>query len=126
MARIKEVTYGDNSEVVFDLSVFDYNNTSPTYRGNYVYRAYRISDLYAHPAQPVTDLSVNVENGVAHVRFSADPFRTYTIETTTNLVDGESWEPVADAELDADGNCDFQEQAPADSDEQRFYRILTN
>lgn len=126
MARVKEVTYGDNPEVVFDLSVFDYKNTSPDYRGNYVYRAYRIPDFYAHPAQPVTDLDVKVENGVTHVRFSADPFRTYKIEVARNLAGIETWTSLATAQLDADGNCDYQEAGPPEFEEERYFRVLTN
>jgi hypothetical protein len=126
MARIKEVTYGDNPEVVFDLSLFDYNNTSSSYRGNYVYRAYRIADFYPHPAEPVTDLDVKVENGITHVRFSADPFRTYKIETARSLAGIETWTPLATAQLDADGNCDYQEQGPPEFEEERYFRVLTN
>lgn len=37
-----------------------------------VYRSHRIADLYAHPAQPVADLSVTYQAGVPFLQFSAD------------------------------------------------------
>jgi hypothetical protein len=46
MVRIKEVTHEADPEVVFDLALFDYANTSFGYRGYFTYRSHRIPDLY--------------------------------------------------------------------------------
>lgn len=48
MVRIIEYTHDPIPQVVFDLSFFDYNNTSPFYGGYFMYRATRIPDLYVH------------------------------------------------------------------------------
>ena len=45
MSRIIEYTHDPVPQVVFDLSFFDYNNTSPRYGGYEVYRALRIPTL---------------------------------------------------------------------------------
>ncbi|HKI70692.1 MAG TPA: aryl-sulfate sulfotransferase, partial [Verrucomicrobiae bacterium] len=46
MPVIKEVTYGPNPEIVFEITLFNHDNTSPAYHGHWVYRAHRIPDLY--------------------------------------------------------------------------------
>ena len=48
--------------------------------GYLVYRAYRIPDLYPHPAEPVTDLVVSDENQIPLLEFSADPTHSYLIQ----------------------------------------------
>jgi hypothetical protein len=120
MARIKEVTHDPVSEVVFDLAVFDYTNTSALYRGNWVYRSVRIPDLYPHPATPVVDLAIRLENAKPLLEFSADPAHAYFVETSADLV---HWTNVGEATLEQSGEFEFQEEYadhPA-----RFYRVVT-
>ncbi len=86
MARIIEYTHDPVPQVVFDLSFFDYDNTSSGYKGYAIYRALRIPDLYAHPASPVTDLVVIEAGETAHLEFSADPTHTYVVQASTDLM----------------------------------------
>jgi len=60
MSRLVEYTHDPVPQVVFDLSFFDYTNTSASYKGYSCYRSYRIHDLYAHPAVPVADLAIDL------------------------------------------------------------------
>ncbi len=92
MVRIQEVTHDENPQVVFDLSIFDYNNSDPGYLGYWAYRSYRVPDLYAHPARPVADLNVEYDGEAARLTFSADPARTYLVEASTDLA---QWEDSA-------------------------------
>jgi len=122
MARIRELTRGPTPEVVFDVSFFDYTNKSPSYVGNYIYRSYRIPDLYAHPAKPVTDLVVIQVNQTSRLEFSADPFLSYEVQATTDLT---HWTtigtPVPEGAI---GNFDF-EDLNANQFTARFYRVVT-
>ena len=120
MARIKEVTHDAVPQVVFDLAVFDYSNTNSTYRGDWVYRSHRISDLYAHPALPVADLAVTWENGMPHLAFSADPARTYAVEASTDMV---HWEQIGEAVLEDNGDFKFVD-GNAKQPQALFYRVI--
>jgi arylsulfate sulfotransferase len=121
MARIKEVTHDANKEVLFDLAVFDYKDTSTTYRGNWVYRCYRIPDLYGHPALPVQDLRVATSNGVPYLQFSGDPTFSYSVEVSNDL---ESWTDIGTGEPTADDQFIFQDVYKPEI-EHRYYRIVT-
>jgi arylsulfate sulfotransferase len=46
MIRIQEVTHDQTPEVVFDLALWDFDNTRSSYRGYTGYRGDRIADLY--------------------------------------------------------------------------------
>jgi len=46
MIRIQEVTHDQTPKVVFDLALWDFGNTSSSYRGYTGYRGDRIPDLY--------------------------------------------------------------------------------
>ena len=85
MVRIQEVTHDANPQVVFDLAAFDFSNTNASYLGVTMYRAHRVPDLYAHLPQPVQDLTVELSDSGATLSFSADPVRTYTIQTSPDL-----------------------------------------
>ena len=63
MARITEVTHDPVPQIVFDLAISTYANTNTSYKDCSVYRCHRIPDLYAHPPNPVADLSVTVRMG---------------------------------------------------------------
>jgi hypothetical protein len=122
MARIIEYTHDPDPQVVFDLSFFDYDNTNPYYRGYFVYRALRIPDLYAHPANPVTDLGVSEENTRARLEFSADPARTYDIQASTDL---KNWITIGTAVQDeVPGDFEFDDFNVSQFTE-RFYRVVT-
>jgi hypothetical protein len=98
-----------------------YDKPNSTYKNCTIYRSNRIRDLYPHSAAPITDLSVRMEEGIAFLQFSADPYRTYIVEASSDLT---HWTEQGPAELDDDGLASF-----ADSDSQdaanRYYRILT-
>jgi len=122
MVRIKEVTHDPVPEVVFDLAYFDYGNADGTYQGYSAYRSHRIPDLYAHPAQPVADLTVNFQNGMPHLQFSADETRTYTIEASTDLAD---WQAIGLAsQSGSPGNFDFDDQG-SNEFAVRYYRVVS-
>jgi len=121
MVRIKEVTHDQPAEVVFDLALFDYNNVTTNYLGCFAYRSHRMADLYPHQAKAVTDLIVKDDNGVPHLQFSGDSFRTYAIERSEDLQD---WEAVGIADPGDGGNYDFLDTTQESSDA-RFYRVVT-
>jgi hypothetical protein len=122
MVRIIEYTHDPDPQVVFDLSFFDYNNTSSSYKGYSVYRALRISDLYAHPAKPVTDLLMSGENTWARLEFSADPARTYDIQASTDL---KNWATIGTAVPgEVTGDFEFDDFSVSQFTE-RFYRVVT-
>lgn len=133
MARIIEYTHDPVPQVVFDLSFFDYGNTNSTYRGYRVYRALRLPDLYAHPAQPVTDLSIETPNPVTslavgaqfatmHLEFSADPAFSYLVQASTDLT---NWTTVGTAVQDGGpGDFGFSDLSRSQF-AARFYRVVT-
>ena len=121
LVRIQEVTHEQNPQVVFDSSIFDYSNTSTNYLGNWVYRSHRVPDLYAHPATPVADLTLQYDGEAAHLEFSADPVRSYVVEASTGLV---QWTPLGTATPGQGGNYDFYDM-DAGNATGRFYRVRT-
>ena len=66
LVRIVEYTHDPVPEVVFDVSFFDFDNTTTTYKGYVCYRSERIPDLYAHSAQPVSSAVMDIENEHSH------------------------------------------------------------
>jgi hypothetical protein len=108
--------------VVFDLSVFDYDRSDVAYKGYTVYRAHRIPDLYGHPAAPVQDLSVKIQDSFSELFFSGDPFLSYHVQASADL---KNWEDLGQAELDSDGNGRFQEIDSREPSVTRFYRVVT-
>jgi hypothetical protein len=121
MVRIQEVTHEANPEVVFDLSIFDPDNLSPTYKGYAVYRSHRVPDLYGHPAKPVADLNIENNTGLPHLEFSGDPTRSYVIEASTDL---KNWAAIGTAMPGAGGTYDFDD-ATAKNATIKYYRIVT-
>jgi len=122
MVRLIEYTHDPVPEVVFDLSFFDSSNTSSDYYGYFCYRSHRISDLYPHPAQAVSDLVVSRENSTIRLEFSADPTHTYLIQASTNLT---TWITLG-APLQEGGTGDFYfEDLEAGEFATRFYRVVT-
>jgi hypothetical protein len=116
------VTYEANPQVVFDLELWDPTNTSPTYAGYQVYRTRRVPDLYAHPLMPVTDLMVSIQDGMPLLQFSGDPFNSYEVESSSNLVD---WTDLGPASADdAHGDYSFQD-GPTAGETAEYYRALT-
>jgi len=113
--RILEVTHGDNSEVVFDLTA---STTGPA--GAFAYRSHRIPDLYGHPALPVADLTVEVANGDPLLQFSGDPVRSYGIEASTDLI---QWHALG---VVTSETADFSfTDSGADGMPKRYYRVVT-
>src|SRR5262249_3028018 len=122
MVRIKEVTHDSNPQVVFDLQVFDPNNTDPGYLGCFVYRSYRIPDLYAHPATAVSDLTIQYDGAAPVLQFSGDQTRSYQVEVSGDLL---NWQAIGTASLDDEsGNFSFVDNQSKGSSRQ-FYRIAT-
>jgi len=123
MARVIEYTHDPVPKVVFDLRFYDATNTSPTFLGYSIYRSYRIPDLYAHPANPVVNLTVTMTNNIPQLNFTADPAHTYEVQTSTDLI---HWVNCGAAEQI--GNVG--QYGYSDSDESvtatRFYRVATN
>lgn len=122
MVRMIEYTHDPIPQVVFDLSFFDYANTNSSYTGYDCYRAYQIPDLYAHPAVPVADLAISGGNQLPLLEFSADPVRSYLIQSSTDLT---NWTTVG-VPLQEGGVGDFDfYDLNADQFPARFYRTVT-
>jgi hypothetical protein len=122
MVRIKEVTYGQSPEVVFDLAAFDYTNTSYLYLGTLVYRSHRIPDLYTHPVLPITDLTMQFIQRTPHLQFSGDVTETYLVQASADLT---LWEDLGPADFTGSGNFDFSDDDRASYYQTRYYRVLT-
>ncbi len=124
MVRIQEVTHDQNPQLVFDVSLFDYGNSDPFYLGYWTYRSHRVPDLYAHPAVPVADLAVNYAGGVPLLQFSADPVRTYVVQTSPDL---KNWSVLGTAETEGGGLYDFYDTGAFTSATTlaRYYRVQT-
>lgn len=122
MARIQEVTHEDAPEVVFDLSLTIYDSPKSPYKNCTIYRCHRVPDLYGHPALPVTDLNVTFNNGSALLEFSGDPVRTFTIESSKDLI---NWAEIAVAEADDEGLFNYEADT-SDGAAARYYRIVTH
>jgi hypothetical protein len=122
MARIVEYTHDPTPQVVFDVAFWFYGANTPTGYGFFCYRSHRIPDLYAHPAEPVADLTINQEDPSPVLEFSADPTHSYLIQASTDL---QNWmtigTPVQEGGI---GDFDF-EDLNASQFTTRFYRIVT-
>ena len=81
----------------------------------------RIADLYPHPARPVADLTIKLENGFPVLEFSADEARTYAIEASGDLA---NWQEVGVPSPDETGLFSFVD-LNAGSLAPRFYRVMT-
>ena len=133
MARIVEYTHDPVPQVVFAVSFFDTNDTSSTYKGYLIYRSRHISDLYAHPAEPVTDLAIYPPNsaaaqvggggnGAMQLEFSADPTFNYEVQSSADLT---NWTTIGTAWPDGGpGNFGFNDLS-AGQFTTRFYRVVT-
>ncbi|MDB6124452.1 MAG: Arylsulfotransferase [Pedosphaera sp.] len=117
--RIVEVTHDAVPEVVFDFALFDFNNTSSTYKGYACYRGNRIRDLY--PPLPVNDLNVRYANGQAVLHFSGDELRLYVIQASTDLV---HWDKIGTANSDGNGNFNYDDELSGGS-QTYYYRVIT-
>ncbi len=120
-SRITEVTHEAIPQIVFDVSIAQFNNPHTTYKDENSYRCHRIADLYAHLPQPVGDLSVTFSNGTPLLQFSADDALTYVVQGSSNLL---GWQTIGAAVEDAqqDGNFSFADSAASGA---RYYRIVT-
>ena len=121
MVRIREFTHEPVPQLVFDLSFFDYDNTSASYLGYVVYRSFRIPDLYAHPSNPEIELFFSEENGTPYLQFSADPTQTYAIQASTDLV---NWTTLGTAVPESSGGDYGFYDLNADHFTERFYRVV--
>ncbi|HVU08793.1 MAG TPA: aryl-sulfate sulfotransferase [Verrucomicrobiae bacterium] len=122
MVRLIEYTHDPVPQVVYDISFFDYGNTSPTYLGYTCYRAYQIPDLYAHPLESVADLTVRDEDQIPVLEFSADPTHNYLIQASTDLI---NWTTIGSpVQEGGTGDYDF-EDLNANQFQTRFYRVVS-
>ncbi len=120
--RIRELTHEPIPQVVFDLELYDRSKTNSVNTGYWVYRSHRVPDLYPHPADPVTDLTMTYEDGTPVLQFSADETRTYTVETSKDL---QTWRDAGDATPEAEsGEFSFVDDQ-ADGLSTRYYRVMT-
>ncbi len=123
VVRLTEVTHDAIPQIVFDLEVSEFGNTNSTFKDCTAYRAHRIADLYAHPAQPVGDLALTYDGAIPTLKFSADPVRTYVVQTSTDLVD---WQTIGTATENEEGNGDFKFVDTQSTDlPSRYYRVMT-
>lgn len=124
MARIIEMTHDAVPSAVFDISFFDPTNTQPNYAGYLCYRSDRIADLYAHPPMPVQDLTVATSSGGPLLQFSADPTRTYTVQSSTDLL---QWQNLGTPSAGTLPDTFVFQDATANSlAAARFYRVVAH
>ncbi len=122
MARIVEYTHDPVPQVVWDLSLWNYNGPMPLNGGYYVYRSYRIPDLYAHPAEPVANIQVSQQDQTFYLGFTADPTFSYVIQASTDL---QNWTTIGSA-IEEDDTGDFGfDDLTASQYADRFYRVVT-
>jgi arylsulfate sulfotransferase len=123
VVRLTEVTHDPTPQVVFDLEVSEFANTNSPFKDCTAYRAHRIPDLYAHPAASVGDLALLYNGTAPTLQFSADPARTYVVQTSTDLA---SWQTIGTATPDdlVAGGFQFQDTQSVNLPE-RYYRIVT-
>ena len=123
VVRLTEVTHDETPEIVFDLQVSEFDNPKSPFKDCTAYRVHRIPDLYAYPAKAVGDLALTYDGVQPTLEFSADPARTYVVQTSTNLVDWETIGSVMEDEA-ISGDFEFADTQSADS-QSRYYRIAT-
>ena len=122
MARLVEYTHDPVPQVVWDLSLWNYNGSQPANGGFYVYRSYRIPDLYAHPAEAVANIMITQQEQAAYLEFSADPTFSYVIQASTDL---QHWTTIGSAEEeDEAGDFGFDDLSAFQFTD-RFYRVVT-
>lgn len=122
MARIIEYTHDPVPQVVWDLSLWNYDGPRPKNGGFYVYRSHRIPDLYAHPAEPVANVILALQDQTASLKFSADPTFSYEIQASSDL---QNWRTIGYAEEEDDaGDFDFDDLSATEFAD-RFYRVVT-
>ena len=79
--------------------------------------------LYPHPAAPVVDMNIRSQGQMPIVQFSADPTRSYLIQSSTDLV---HWTTIG-APLPEAGTGDYDfTDTNAGQSTCSFYRIVTN
>jgi len=123
VVRLTEVTHDETGEIVFDLELSEFDNPLSSFKGCTAYRVHRLPDLYAHPAMPVSDLSVIYQSGAPRLEFSADDTRTYLIQASTNLVD---WQAIGVAVEDKQQNGEFSfEDGQSLQLPVLYYRVVT-
>jgi hypothetical protein len=123
VAHLKEVTHQAEPQVVFDLALVDpANNVNTNSAGYLVYRSHHIPDLYGHPASPVANLIVQIEEGQSTLQFTADPLRNYMVQASEDLI---HWNVLGTATPeDEDGDFYFIDDN-GNSLAAEFYRVLT-
>jgi arylsulfate sulfotransferase len=122
MVRIREYTHDAAPKIVFDLSLFDPDNTNSSYQGYLCYRSDRVPDLYPHPARAVADLRISRSNQGFHLTFSADPAHAYLIQSSRDL---QRWTDLGAASQDGSpGGFEFVDSQGSEAGP-RFYRVVT-
>jgi arylsulfate sulfotransferase len=120
--RLIEYTHDPVPQVVFDLSFFDYGNTSANYHGEFCYRALRIPHLYPHPADPVADLAISYENQIPFLKFSADPAWSYVVQASSDL---KNWTTIGTPVQAGEVGDYYFEDLNANPSAPHFYRVVT-
>ena len=122
MVRIEEYTHDPIPQVVFDVSFWNYGNTSPANLGYFCYRAIRIPDFYPHPVAPVACLCMSEANHIPQVEFSADPMNSYVIQASTNLI---NWTTIGTPVGSGDPGEYLFKDLNANKYSTRFYRVIS-
>jgi len=123
IVHLKEVTHEAVPQVVFDLEMADpTNNVNTNSSGYLVYRSHHIPDLYVHPANPVANLIVQIEEGQTTVQFTADPVRNYVVQASEDLV---NWNVLGVATPEDDDGDFYFIDDNGNPPAAEFYRVLT-